>query len=450
MLDPYHEIHHYNPGHNHRSATAHVIRAESTKSDNSLDDHNPSRGLYREVHNSIPHPNQREIGQYKIVEVDPDAIHVIGDAELQQLPEAVNREILKNSREIVYEEDPREIEITKEGSHSSPRSLSSPPKRNQPKHHQPPNQDEEKRSLNDSRRNLTARAYQHQNPDEEKRSLNDSRRNLTARNFPPLADDGPTDKRWFSERRTFAPNEEDKSASNGSRPNLNGSKRYLLLALDKSDAWNGSAKNLCIGSRENLDGRRHTGSRERLNVIRRNVVGVKGSKENPELRMRRKVPEVVGDSSGEAHVEIEIEKPPRRILGLSELASNNDRQSGRAPLSTDPGDRSPNELIASTNSESVMTPESGFAESNNSGSSPETIRKEPRLPGNSVITRNRRSYENAQLQDVNEALTNSSSDSGSSDSDSTEPKEVKSAGSVTRQHRAGKGDKRQTISYTSV
>ena len=415
LLDPYHEINHqYHPVHHRPTACpGQILRAESTKSDNSLDDHPLGRNLYREPTNTVPNPNQRELGQYKIVEVDPDAIHEIGDAELQQLPEAVNREIIINSREIVYEEEPREIDTTREDNFSTIR----PPmgiKRHPMKY---PLLDEEKRSLNGSRRNLNHRNFV---PiiDDEKKSLNGSKRNLSNKNLL-LSDD-------------------DVKSANGSKRNLNGSKRYLLLAVDKGDGWNGSAKNLYVDSRENLVGsRRHTGSKERLNVIKRTVAGVKGSKENPELKTRRKHNEIVSDCQKRAHVEIEIEKS-RKNSGYPESMQNEQQSNRTLLLSAD-----------SANSESLLTPESGFAESNHSGSSPEMIRKELRLPSDSVITRNRRSYEHAQLQDVNEALTSSSSESSSSDSDTPVLKDVKKI-SVTQKNGRPNSANRQTISYTSV
>lgn len=43
--------------------------------------------------------------QSKVFNFDPDAIQVMQDIEFEQLPEAVNREIVKNSEEIVFEEE---------------------------------------------------------------------------------------------------------------------------------------------------------------------------------------------------------------------------------------------------------------------------------------------------------------------------------------------------------
>lgn len=49
-----------------------------------------------------------QIDQSKIFDFDPDAIQIMEDMELQQLPEAVNREILKNSQEIIFEKEEEE------------------------------------------------------------------------------------------------------------------------------------------------------------------------------------------------------------------------------------------------------------------------------------------------------------------------------------------------------
>jgi len=48
------------------------------------------------------------IERTKTFDFDPDAIQIIEDVELQQLPEAVNSEIIKNSREIIYGEEEEE------------------------------------------------------------------------------------------------------------------------------------------------------------------------------------------------------------------------------------------------------------------------------------------------------------------------------------------------------
>lgn len=443
MLDPYHDIshHHYSqPGH-HRSPTSPgaMNRAESTKSDNSLDDHMLSRNVYRDPQHTLSNPQQqRELGQYKIVEVDPDAIQVIADVELQHLPEAVNREILKNSREILYEEDQREHEGARDDQFSStPRTITCP-KRN---HLRYPLLDEEKRSLNGSKRNLTNRGVTTL-VDEEKRTLNDSKRNLSNKNLV-LTD------------------EDKANSTNDPRRNLAGSKRYLLVALDKTDGWVGSVKNLHVENRENLFGanRRHTGSRERLNVMRRNLGSAKASKENTELRTRRRHHETKPELFNATHVEIEMEKKSRRISDVAEsLETNVEDERLKDEMATSTNSRAttsiPSDFVASpTNSETVTTPESGFAElsSNQSSSSPEITRKEPTLLANSVITRNRRSYEHAQLQDVNEALTtSSSSDEESSDSESTTGKDTRTKGITSQKTADAKTDPRNTISYTSV
>lgn len=59
----------------------------------------------------MPSLNRFEsIEQSKMFDFDPDAIQLMEDVELQQLPEAVNREIVKNSQDIVYEEEDVEKE----------------------------------------------------------------------------------------------------------------------------------------------------------------------------------------------------------------------------------------------------------------------------------------------------------------------------------------------------
>ncbi|XP_011298555.1 uncharacterized protein [Fopius arisanus] len=389
-MEPYHDIHHYYPhSHHHRHPginSSSMVRTESTKSDNSLEENNFSR-VFRESQQRLPSPHllpqsHRDSG-YRVVEVDPDAIHVMGDMELHQLPEAVNREILKNSREIVYEEEGREGEMREE---NFVRSVSG--RRAVPRY---PLLDEERRSLGGSRRNLNHKNYPHL--EDEKRSLNGSRRNLSA------------------------------------------SRKYILVPLERPDCWNGSARNLYVGSRENLIGsRRNTGSREHLNLMRRNINGVtngKGSREMSDVRVKRYHPV--------AHIEGEMEKP-KRLVNLSDAPS---RQSTITPLSE--SIVSPNDIIVTIPSESVLTPESGFAESPHSGSSPESLRKELPLPANSIISRNRRSYENAQLQDVNHTMTRNSSSGSGTDSDDTTKDIVTICGKESH-----KSHCKQTVSHTSV
>lgn len=62
-------------------------------------------------------PNRLEAGvePSKSLDYDLDAIHVMGDVELEQLPEAVNREIVRNSEEIVYEDGEEERILEREG-----------------------------------------------------------------------------------------------------------------------------------------------------------------------------------------------------------------------------------------------------------------------------------------------------------------------------------------------
>ncbi|XP_011253068.1 uncharacterized protein LOC105249358 isoform X2 [Camponotus floridanus] len=61
--------------------------------------------------NCAIHNSQREvIDQAKVFDFNPDAIQIIEDVELQQLPEPVNREIMKNSHEIIFEEKEENLE----------------------------------------------------------------------------------------------------------------------------------------------------------------------------------------------------------------------------------------------------------------------------------------------------------------------------------------------------
>lgn len=55
--------------------------------------------------NCVIYNSQREdIDQAKVLDFDSDAIQIIEDVELQQLPEIINKEIVKNSQEIVFKE----------------------------------------------------------------------------------------------------------------------------------------------------------------------------------------------------------------------------------------------------------------------------------------------------------------------------------------------------------
>ncbi|XP_015590639.1 uncharacterized protein LOC107265566 isoform X2 [Cephus cinctus] len=367
-VDPYPDMYTQYMGHHPPRSSGHhpLVHAESTKSaasDISLEDSTIGRSLYRDDSLGPQMPN-RETGTSRIIDLDPDAIQVIGEAELYQLPEAVNKEILKNSREIVFEEQEMD---------SLPEAVN--PKR--PMGY--PGSIDDKRSLNGSK-NLSFRTL---GLDDEKRSLN------------------------------------------GSRRNLNGSRRYHVL-LDHGDSFSSSARNLFhVGSRENLGPRRHTGSKEGLNVIRKTVRGMKGSKETPELRSRRRLPDISQGNQTEVGVDVE-----------------------RVPKQDNPSNyTSPSSSVLT---ESGRSPESGFVDQTQY-SSPESIKRGPRLPQNSVIARNRRSYENAQLQDMHEALTRTISESSSSDSEST-TKNVVASISVPNKHIVTINFKSNSkpMSYTSV
>ncbi|XP_066587881.1 uncharacterized protein [Prorops nasuta] len=404
-----------------------LMHTDSTKSDNSLEESASSRHVYRDAnctssgqcHHQYPltTPQRDVTGQYKIAEVDPDSsIQVMGEVELQQLPEAVSREILKNSREIVYEEDPRDPEAFRDEPHSIPH------------------------------RSTVLKKGLARFPllDEERRSLNGSRRNLSNRNLVIGCDD-------------------DRRSLNGSRRNLNGSRRYLLVAMDGSD----SSKNLSANSRENLiSARRHTGSKERLNQLRRNICmnGVKGSKETPELRTRRRLNGQVSEPLERVSIETEkMPKEPFRFVGnnLQESPSSVPRSCKDSSMVSNVSSMqttssfAPLDCFSSAPTSSPLSidsnpsPESGFYDSNRQASSPEFNNKRFRLPNNSIITRNRRSYEHAQLQDVNKAFSRTNSGSSTSDSDAS-VKNLGNNASVSENSGGGPSAAKPTISYTSV
>ncbi|XP_034180526.1 uncharacterized protein LOC117604515 isoform X2 [Osmia lignaria lignaria] len=319
----------------------------------------------------------RDHGQYKILDLDPDGIQVMAECELQQLPEAVNKEILKNSREIIFEEP----ETWREGSPL----LRSTCRRGVNKH---PLLDEERRSLNSSRRSLYHRNII-RGMEEEKRSLDGSRKNLTA------------------------------------------SRRYLLIPLD-SKTPETNKDNLPVT-------RRHTGSRERLNSMRKNIC-VKGSKETPELINRGRL------NFNDDRLIIETEKCPK-LPRTQELLSESNRTSLSDP------NLSPNGYASSRCCQSPIlghpiSPESGFYEGTQWSSSPECVRKDLRVPNEAAMTRNRRSYENAQLQDVNEALSRPNSDNSSLDSDECGKNSCNDT--VPRKYPERNVVSKQPISYTSV
>ncbi|KAI4503945.1 hypothetical protein M0802_001348 [Mischocyttarus mexicanus] len=331
----------------------------------------------------------REIGQSKLTDAELDAIQVMGDIEFRHLPEAVNREIIKNSREIVFEE--QEFRDSEKEEHQG-------------------------RTLNqlNSKKNL----IKHPLLDEERRLLNGSGRNLNNKNLSTGWEDG---------RRSL----------NGSRKTLNGSKRFLLLAIDKSN----SNRNLnTITSGESLIiARRHTGSREHLDGIKRNIVsGMKQSKEVheiPETKRRLNVSDL------EVHNKISIE---------TEKTTNREKAEFREMFTTAPeeGHLSERSSTGLQSPISDLSPESGFFEGNQS--SPESSRRFSRVP--SISTRNRRSYENAQLQDVNQALSKRNSASSSSDSDGQQNKTLIADVEpiITNGKQQNGTTSKQTISYTSV
>ncbi|XP_012254853.2 uncharacterized protein LOC105685397 isoform X2 [Athalia rosae] len=398
LIDAYQDNHLQIGQHNQngmRTTGQRLVHAESTRSDNSLEDSAIGRSLYRDnsIASQLPQPNrENNLQQYKVLDrlgVDLDAIEVIDEDNLNQLPYATNREILKNSREILYEEDSNQGGLARDESFVSAKAFGS--KKNMEIL-------EASRPANNGRRHFV----RYPMSDEDKRSLNGSRRNLSSRNLVQ---------------------EEDKRSLNGSRRNLSG-KRYLTTPLEKAESLHGSVRNLNVGSKENLIGsRRHTGSKELLNSIKRSAPVAqhpKSGTDEESKRTRPKASEKAPEKPKE-EIEIRIESVARKNTppNLQQVA------------------------LASYLSPSELSPESGIIDGSTL-SSPEAARRDLKLPTSSVIARNRRSYEHAQLQDVNEALTRTASGSSSSDSESA------GAPLVILPGKTGVTLQKQKISYTSV
>ncbi|XP_043785778.1 uncharacterized protein LOC122711263 isoform X3 [Apis laboriosa] len=370
----HHQHHHHHPNHHH------LNYLDGGRSETSADEATTtSRNAYRDSNYhgppvAIPHRNENP--HFKILDLDPDGIQVMGEIDLQHLPDAVNKEILKNSREIIFEEP----EASREGSplllfKSSANRRSSAAK-------PPPLLDEERRSLNSSKRSLYHRNILRGCLEEDKRSLD------------------------------------------GSRRNLHGSRKYLLIPIDASKE---------AGGKESF-AKRQTG--ECSNGGRRMIWPKGQSKEIPaEPETRRRL------NSNDDRLMIEIEKSSKRSASgvrrdmLNEACGTSLSDPNLSPRSK--GGQSPVPPVSNA------SPESGFYEASAQwNSSPEYGRKQ--LPnGSPVIARNRRSYENAQLQDVNEVLGVSRPNSDNSDSlDSENPANDGDA--------RGYGERKQPISYTSV
>ncbi|XP_043479293.1 uncharacterized protein LOC122509359 isoform X2 [Leptopilina heterotoma] len=379
IMDPYHDVNsHCNHVMHRQSAIPghHLMHSDSIRSETSLEDSGLGRSFCRDSCANTSHTSHhgpKESNHFKIVEIDPDAIHVIGDTELQQLPESVNREILRNSREIVYEDD---HDHHREHNHKEI---------NHREHNQSDLRDTSQEVLLIPKPvYATKKNHKYLLFDEERRSLNGSKRNLSNRNL--------------------LLSEDDKRSLNGSRRNLNGSKKYLLLALDKSE----SNRNLYVGSRENLIvSRRHTGSKEMLNGIKKNIVGIKGSEETPEPRQKRRTNDMIND--GNYEVEKLLRKGARS--GLQEIVVH--RSERNSPFQET---LIPNSRLESKSREEVSSRDSDFL---NEGLFPLENNKSDKLSGSSVVIRNRRSYEHAQLQDVNNKIDRPNSGNSSSDSDIT-------------------------------
>ncbi|CAK9802226.1 ATP-sensitive inward rectifier potassium channel 12 [Anthophora plagiata] len=370
---------------NHHQHTHPLHYVDSGRSETSADEGTTCRNACRDSsYHGFGAPN-RDHSHCKILDLDPDGIQVMGEVDLQQLPEAVNREILKNSREIIFEEP----ESFREGSPL----------------------------LRSASRRSTAR---HPLLDEERRSLHSSKKSLYHRNI-------------------LKGLEEEKRSLDGSRRNLTGSRKYLLIPLDN--------RSVETGHRESYtSARRHTGSRERLNAMRKNI-GVKGSKEIFEMDPRGRV------NSNDDRLMIEMEKSvksPRQ----QEILSDNNRtslsDSNLSPNVYNLSSKCRQSLVPTLPISPVsdLSPESGFYEGTQWSSSPECVKKDLRVHNDPVITRNRRSYENAQLQDVNEALSRPHSDNSSLDSEESVKNSTNDGNS--RKYNEKNTVKQTAISYTSV
>lgn len=337
----------------------------------------------------LPNQHRDNHNQYKVLDVDLDAIEVIDEDDLHQLPDAVNREILKNSREIVYEEDPNQPGLTRDESFILMKPFGS--RKNL-------------EILEASKSGASGRRHFVRYPlsEDDKRSLSGSRRNLSSRNLAQ---------------------EDEKRSLSGSRRNLSLQKRNQA-PLEKAESLHGSTRNLNAGSRENLIGsRRNTGSKELLTSIKRSVPIAKSTKDTGETRPRRKPSEKPSNKTkNDVEISMEVTAGQNSAPNLQQVA------------------------LASYLSPSEMSPESGIVDGSNF-SSPEAIRRNLKLPTSSVIARNRRSYEHAQLQDVNETLTRPISGSSSSDSESSSKASVPL---VIVQGKTSGNSAKQNISYTSV
>ncbi|XP_015191057.1 PREDICTED: uncharacterized protein LOC107074292 isoform X2 [Polistes dominula] len=391
----HHNYHHNNHHNNYHNNYRHLTYVDSARSENSLEDIQPlGKSACKDLHCIGGHGpsmlTNREMGQSKLTDAELDGIQVMGDIEFRHLPEAVNREIIKNSREIVFDEQ----EVRDSDNYKD-------------EHHGRLNQFGSKKSF----------IKYHPLLDEERRSLNGSGRNLNNRNFSMGCEEG---------RRSL----------NGSRRNLNGSKRFLLLAVDRSNS-NRNLNNITNG--DNLIiARRHTGSREHLDGIKRKIVS--GMKESKEIHDIHETKRRVNNADIEVHskISIETEKTPNKgKIELREILTNADEGQ----------DFSVRSSIGLQSPVSDLSPESGFFEGNQS--SPETSRRFIRVP--SISTRNRRSYENAQLQDVNQALSKRNSVSSSSDSDGQQSKTlIADVELMANGKQQNATNSKQTISYTSV
>ncbi|KAG7210445.1 hypothetical protein KM043_011976 [Ampulex compressa] len=370
-----------------------LIHMDSIRSDVSTEDSLPYRESCRKS-NCTAHGQQVVVSgdssgqQYKTLDVDPDAIQVMGEIELQQLPEAVNEEIVKNSQEIVYEEEPREPDSPT--CRLVPRGCST-----------------------------------------KRRFTNDDRR-------PP---DSPGRSMYY--RNILIGTEEGGRSFSGQKRRLSGSKKYLVLALDRANGQlqaNGNA-----GNAGNAVARHSAYRSERLDAASRSVYANQAG--SGDLMTRRKLR---CKEEGE-RVVIDMERVAKRqsVARPREMIVSRSRgicEHSRSEFVLNSARKSP---IDPTSPISDLSPESGFYDGNQWNSSPESNRKGLRIPDESVLGRNRRSYEDAQMQDVNEALVARKSESTSSDSD-VSAKNLVDDVDMLEERKDVRVTTKRGISYTSV
>ncbi|XP_032678694.1 uncharacterized protein LOC116847632 isoform X2 [Odontomachus brunneus] len=93
---------------NQRRFKVSLAPLDTPKSHGSIEDEQrwPNAGRVQPSLNNIPHgPQMENVESPRVFDFDPNAIQVMDDMEFEHLPEAVNQEILKNSQEIVFEDE---------------------------------------------------------------------------------------------------------------------------------------------------------------------------------------------------------------------------------------------------------------------------------------------------------------------------------------------------------